>query len=48
MDLLNAVYEVLLQVLARYFAHTDETDEQLGTLADVAVGLMEGAIKTLG
>src|SRR5258706_6282987 len=48
MDLLNAVYEVLLQVLARYFAHTDETDEQLGTLADLAVGLMEGASKTLG
>lgn len=47
-DLLNAVYEVLLQVLARYFAHTDESNEQLGTLADVAVGLMEGAIKTLG
>ncbi|MBI2763536.1 MAG: ferritin-like protein [Chloroflexi bacterium] len=48
MDLLNAVNEVLLQLLARYFAHTDETDEQLGTLADVAVSLMYGAIKPLG
>jgi hypothetical protein len=47
-DLLNAVYEVLLQVLARYFAHTDETDEQLGVLADVALGLMFGAIRPLG
>jgi len=47
-DLLNAVYEVLLQLLARYFAHTDETDEQLAVLADVAVSLMYGAIKPLG
>jgi hypothetical protein len=47
-DLLNAVYEVLLQVLARYFAHTDETDEQLAILADVAVSLMFGAVKPLG
>lgn len=48
MDLLNAVNEVVLQLLARYFAHTDETDDQLGTLADVAVSLMYGAIKPLG
>ena len=48
MDLLNAVNEVLLQLLARYFAHTDETDEQLAVLADIAVGLMFGAIKPLG
>ena len=48
MDLLNAVYEVLLQLLARYFAHTDETEEQLAVLADVAVTLMFGAIKPLG
>lgn len=48
MDLLNAVYEVLLQMLARYFAHTDETEAQLAVLADVAVGLMYGAVKPLG
>jgi Ferritin-like len=47
-DLLNAVYEVLLQMLSRYFAHTDETEEQLAVLADVAVGLMYGAVKPLG
>ena len=29
MDLLNVTYEVLLQLLSRYFAHTDETPEQL-------------------
>lgn len=48
MDLLNAIYEVLLQLLARYFAHTDETEAQLAVLADVAVTLMFGAIKPLG
>jgi Ferritin-like len=48
MDLLNAVYEVLLQLLARYFAHTDESEAQLEVLADVAVNLMFGAVKPLG
>lgn len=47
-DLLNAVYELLLQLLARYFAHTDETEAQLAVLADVAVTLMFSAIKPLG
>ena len=47
-DLLNAVYEVILQLLARYFAHTDETDDQLDTLARVAMGLMRSVIKPLG
>ena len=48
MDLLNVVYEVLLQLLSRYFAHTDESPEQLGVLADVSVGLMYAAVKPLG
>jgi hypothetical protein len=48
MDLLNVVYEVLLQLLSRYFAHSDESPEQLGVLADVSVGLMYAAIKPLG
>ena len=47
-DLLNAVYEVILQLLARYFAHTDETDDQLDTLASVAMGLMRSVVKPLG
>ena len=47
-DLLNAVYEVILQLLARYFAHTDETEEQLRVLAQVAMLLMKNAIKPLG
>ena len=48
MDLLNVTYEVLLQLLSRYFAHTDETPEQLEVLADVSMGLMYEAIKPLG
>lgn len=48
MDLLNVTYEVLLQLLSRYFAHTDESPEQLQVLADVSVGLMYTAIKPLG
>jgi hypothetical protein len=47
-DLFNVCYEVLLQALERYFAHTDETSAQLGTLADLTVGLMFTAIKPLG
>src|SRR5439155_8604549 len=43
-DLLNAVYEVILQLRARYFAHTDETEDQPGGLADIAVGLMKGCV----
>jgi hypothetical protein len=48
MDLLNVAYEVLLQLLSRYFANTDETPEQLGVLADVSMELMYGAVKPLG
>jgi hypothetical protein len=47
-DLLNAVYEVTLQVLARYFNHTDESEAQLQALADVAFFLMEECISVLG
>jgi hypothetical protein len=47
-DLFNVSYEILLQILERYFAHTEETDEQLSTLADAAVNLMFGVIKPLG
>ena len=47
-DLLNASYEVALQVLARYFNHTDESDEQLASLAHAAVFLMEDVISPLG
>ena len=48
MDLLNVAYEVLLQLLSRYFANTDESPEQLKVLADVSVGMMYTVIKPLG
>ncbi len=48
MDLFNVAYEILLQILERFFAHTDETDAQLKVLADATVGLMLRVIKPLG
>jgi len=47
-DLFNAVYELVLQMIARYFAFGHETPEQRQILANTAVGLMFGAIKPLG
>ena len=47
-DLFNVVYDLILQMVCRYFAFGHESEEQLGTLADVAVSLMFGAIKPLG
>ena len=48
MDLFNVAYEILLQILERFFAHTDETDAQLKALADATMSLMFGVIKPLG
>jgi hypothetical protein len=48
MDVFNVCYEVLLYLLARYFAHGHETDEQLERLADVAVEMMIFVIRPLG
>ena len=47
-DLFNVSYEILLQILERYFAHTEETDAQLATLASAAVTLMGGVLRPLG
>jgi CDGSH-type Zn-finger protein/truncated hemoglobin YjbI len=47
-DLFNVSYEILLQTLARYFAHTEETEPQLAALAQVSLGLMFNVIKPLG
>jgi hypothetical protein len=47
-DLFNAVYELLLQMIARYFAFGHETPEQRKVLAHAAVGLMFRAVKPLG
>jgi hypothetical protein len=47
-DLFNVGYELLLQILHRYFAHTEETDAQLATLSSAAIALMVGVLKSLG
>jgi Ferritin-like len=47
-DLFNVVYDLILQMIVRYFAFGQETDDQLRALADAAVGLMFGAVKPLG
>jgi hypothetical protein len=47
-DLFNAVYELVLQMIARYFAFGTETPAQRQVLAETAVGLMFQAIKPLG
>ncbi len=47
-DLFNGVNELLLQMIARYFAFGHETPEQREVLASTAVGLMFSAIKPLG
>jgi Ferritin-like len=41
-------YEALLQVLTRFFTHTDETAEQLGLLTGAAFSLMSGVLEPLG
>jgi len=46
-DLFNVGYEILLQVFERYFAHTEETDEQLKTLADATIQLMVAVLQPL-
>ena len=47
-DLFNATYELMLQMIARYFAFGHETARQRQILANVAVDLMFGVIKPLG
>jgi hypothetical protein len=47
-DLFNVVYDLILQMLCRFFAFGHETDEQSTTLAHATVGLMFGAIRPLG
>src|SRR5262249_50847649 len=47
-DLFNVGYEVLLQILHRYFAHTEETDAQLTTLSQASLALMFRVLSPLG
>jgi hypothetical protein len=47
-DVFNVCYEILLTIVQRFFAHTEETDAQLKALADAAVNLMFQAVQPLG
>jgi len=47
-ELFNASYEVLLQMLMRYFIHGKETEEELQALSSTAVNAMFMVIKPLG
>ncbi len=47
-ELFNASYEVLLQMLMRYFIHGKETEDELQTLSSTAVSAMFMVIKPLG
>ena len=44
----NASYQVLLQVLIRYFMQWTESEEELTTLSNVAVDTMFQLIRPLG
>jgi hypothetical protein len=46
-DLNNAVYEVTLQVMSRYYVHHGETDAELDTLAKTAKHLMNWVMRKL-
>ncbi len=47
-ELGTVAYELVLHLLTRFFTHTDETDEQLGTLIGTAIELMADLIRPLG
>ncbi len=47
-DLFNATYELILQMIVRYFAFGHETSAQRQVLANAAVDLMFGVIEPLG
>jgi hypothetical protein len=46
--LFNAIYEVVLQLQARYFVHQGETDEELETLAKTVKHVMNWVMRWLG
>src|SRR5581483_2923384 len=48
MDLFNVSYEILLLMLQRFFARTEETPAQLKVLSDGTIALMLQAIRPLG
>ncbi len=47
-ELFNASYGLMVELLMRFFAHTEESHEELQTLVRTAIGMMLGVIKPLG
>jgi hypothetical protein len=47
-DLFNACYAAMLQLLYRFFQHTEETDAELSMLGGTAVRMMLQVIRPLG
>ena len=47
-DLFNASYGLMVELLMRFFGHTEETHEELKTLVATAIGMMERVIDPLG
>jgi Ferritin-like len=47
-ELTALAYELVLHLLTRFFTHTDETEEQLGTLVGSAIDVMAGLLRPLG
>jgi hypothetical protein len=47
-DLFNGCYEVLIEVLLRFFVHEGAGDAEMATLSDAAVGAMFTVIAPLG
>ncbi len=48
MKLFDGCYELMTAMLLRFFAHSDESDEALGTLVQSAMSLMSSALGPLG
>ena len=48
MQLFDGSYELMTAMLLRYFAHSDETEEALGTLVGSALRLMSAVVAPLG
>jgi hypothetical protein len=47
-DLFNAGYGLMVELLMRFFGHTEETHEELKTLVGTAIGMMHGVVDPLG
>jgi len=48
MDLFNATYGLMVQLLARFFIHNGETPAEVSALVEAAIGSMTGVLAPLG